>query len=255
MQLNKPLVTIIMTVYKRSDWFLTQLEGLKQQTIPHEIWVDYTIPEGGQQYDLQQVAPDCKFNTHPNQNLKYHGRFYYGLNAQTPYVFIIDDDILPGRDYLKNCISIIKEKGECLLTPYGVKINPKSQSYENVTRCGWHDIVHNRPYDYCKEVDMAGHSWFIKRETLKYVAYEQPYTYQTGEDLHFSYCVHKYGNIPIYATPHPSHKPEIWGCDPEYGMKIGNDNNASYKQNNFIKLRNDIVKHQIKNGWKLVRNK
>jgi hypothetical protein len=50
-------------------------------------------------------------------------------------------------------------------------------------------------------------------------------------------------------------EPENWSCDYNKGIKMGNDNNATWRQNNHLPIRNSSVKYYLDNGWKLVNDK
>ena len=243
------MVTVILNVYKRKEYFKQQVESIKNQTIPVDIWVDFT-PQSKDELSLIDEFPDLKFSIRWNQNLKYHGRFNYALNADTEYIFVCDDDIIPGKDYLKHCIETMEKYGDCLLTTYGVILNPKSNGYNVLSRIGWHSMN-----DTPKIVDMAGHSWFFKKKHLKYLNYEEPITRDNGEDLHFSYMLKKYAGIPIIVPAHNKNEPDKLGCNPVLGNKFGMDEHSTWKKSNHIPLRNKIVETYRKDGWKLVMEK
>jgi hypothetical protein len=247
-------VTVILNVYKRPQYLKEQIEAFKNQTVPCDIWIDYTVPEGEQMYDLSSIAPNAKITTRTNQNLFHIGRFFYGLNVQSKYVFICDDDIIPGKNYLQYCINIIENEGNCILTGYGLKFDRNIPRYHAIEKYGWHSLTEGG-FNESKEVDMAGHSWFMKRSSLSYITREIPYSFENGEDLFFSYVIQKYGNIPIKVPPHKPNEPENWSCDPNKGMKMGNDNNATWRQSNHTPIRDSSVKHYLDNGWKLVNDR
>jgi len=247
-------VTVILNVYKRLDYLEDQLESIRNQTVPTDIWIDYTVPEGESMYDLTEIAPDAKITIHVNQNFHHIGRFYHAFNSQTPYIFIIDDDIIPGNNYIQHCLDTMEQVGDCVLTTYGLILNPRIPKYDPIKRFGWHNLLSNGlGFKSPQKVDMAGHSWFFKKSTLKYITYEDPIVQNNGEDLHFSYCCNKYGNLPIIVPSHEKNKPENLGCDIVKGIKYGNDNHATWKKKDHQTLRDSIVKHQIENGWKLVK--
>ena len=246
-------VTVILNVYKRLDYLHDQLESIRNQTVPVDIWIDYTVPAGEPMYDLTEIAPDAKITTHVNQNFHHIGRFYHALNVQTPYIFIIDDDIIPGINYIQHCLDTMNQVGDSVLTAYGLILNPEIKKYKPIKRLGWHSLLNNSAgFNSPQQVDMAGHSWFFKKTTLKYITYEEPIVQNNGEDLHFSYCCSKYGNLPIIVPSHEKNKPENWSCDVTKGMKYGNDEYATWRRDSHQTLRDSIVQHQINNGWKLL---
>jgi hypothetical protein len=247
-------ITVILNVYKRPQYLKEQIKAFESQTIPCDIWIDYTVPEGEPMYDLSSIAPNAKITTRTNQNLFHIGRFFYALNAQTEYLFICDDDQLPGKNYLQHCINIIENEGDCVLTGYGLRFDRNIPRYHAVEVYGWHNI--NRGgFNTSKEVDMAGHSWFMKRSSLSYITRETPYSFENGEDLFFSYIINKYAKIPIKASPHKINEPENWSCDYNKGMEMGNDIHSTWRLSNHVSIRSKSLRHYLDKGWKLVNDK
>ena len=247
------LVTTVLNVYKRPEYLSSQYQAIKNQSIDSSVWIDYTVPEGEQMYDLRSVAPTAKVTTRVNQNLYHFGRFFYALNSNTEYVFICDDDILPGQDYLKHCIETINTIGNCVVTGYGLRFDRSIPEYKAVEKYGWHNIA-TGGLDIPVQVDMGGHSWFMKRETLNFILREMPLSFKNGEDLHFSYMLNKYSKIPLIVPPHKLDEPKTWSCDYEKGMMMGNDDNATFRRPDHTSLRTEAVQYYLNNDWKLYRD-
>jgi hypothetical protein len=247
-------ITTVLNVYKRPQYLSRQIESIENQTIPSDIWIDYTVPKGKQMWDLNFIAPNAQITTRINQNFYHIGRFFYALNAQTEYVFICDDDILPGKNYLQHCINIIENEGDCVLTGYGLRFDRNIPRYQAVETYGWHSLPDNG-FNESKEVDMAGHSWFMKKSTLLNITREIPYSYKNGEDLFFSYIVNKYAQIPIKVPPHNINDPHNWSCNYKLGWEMGNDEHATWRLNDHLPIRNETIKYYLNKGWKLTTDK
>ncbi len=241
------MITVILNCYKRPQYLKEQIEAIRKQTIPpDDIWIWYNKPEDGIQYDLSEY--DCKVAT-VNHNFKFHGRFAFGLLAQTEYVAFFDDDTIPGNQWFENCLDTINNGYDGILGSTGVLLN--HNHYSGNTKYGWTSNHNNEVV----EVDLVGHSWFMKKEYLKYLWYEDPVSWENGEDMQLSYLAQKYGNINTYVPPHPNKNKELWGSLPELGVSYGNDNNASWRKKTHNTLRDNIVKAQITRGWILVKDK
>ena len=93
---------------------------------------------------------------------------------------------------------------------------------------------------------MAGQSWFMKKSSLKYIAYEEPYSWKNGEDLHFSYMLRKYSNIPIKVASHKQDEPQNWSNDPKYGYR-GRDEVATWKRGDHKPIRDKAVDYYERN--------
>ena len=85
------MITVILNVYKRPQYLASQIEAFNNQTVPCNIWIDYTVPEGEEVLDLASMYPNVKVTTRTNQNLFHIGRFFYALNVviKNDLIFIL----------------------------------------------------------------------------------------------------------------------------------------------------------------------
>ncbi len=240
-------ITVILNCYRRPEYLKEQIKAIKDQTKePHEIWVWVNYHEDNRDYDFDNLDVDRVFKN--NYNWKYFGRFSAAMLAKTKYIALFDDDTIPGTKWFENCIDSMNTK-EGIMGGAGVVL--KHDIYQDHNRFGWSsknkEIV---------EVDLVGHAWFFKKEWLKYLWIEEPLTWENGEDIHFAYTAQKHGKIKSYCPPHPEN--EIEKHSSLKGYQYGVDDKASSATRNhqiFYKQRNDIVKHAIENGWKILKNR
>lgn len=241
-------ISVILNVYKRPHVLETQIQAIKNQSIPinsENIHIWYNYSDSGQKYPIDKNIKYyiCNWNT------KFWGRFTLPLILGTEYIAIFDDDTIPNVDWFKNCLETIENQKTCgILGGSGVIL--KNKSYEPFEKVGWNGLH----LDITKEVDLVGHAWFFKQEWSKYLWYEKPSTWDNGEDIMFSFLAQKYGNIKTFVPPHSEKNKSYWCCDSEYGLKYGNDENASWIKNNHYEDRNNICVYCIDNGWKTVNN-
>jgi hypothetical protein len=86
----------------------------------------------------------------------------------------------------------------------------------------------------------------MKRSTLKYLWYEDPISWDNGEDIQLSGFAYKYGGIKTAVPPHPPSDRTLWGSIiPNYGF----DKAASHWKSNHLELRNSIATTLMKNGY------
>lgn len=237
------MITVIMTAYNRPYTLEQQYAAIKNQTVgPSKIYLWYNKPPESEHAKFEKPDIDvikCDFNA------KFFGRFAWAFMASTPYIAIFDDDTIPGKRWFENCLETEKSQPGIMGT-IGVILQGKK--YSPYTKVGWHTGNSNP-----EEVDLVGHAWFFRKEYLKYMWQEEPFSYDNGEDIHFSYTAQKYGEIQTIVPPHPKDNHQLWGSIPDLGSKYGNDANANYKKSNHGSLRNEIAEHCIKNGWKTVK--
>jgi len=255
------MITVILNGYKRGKQLNEQLEALEKQTVkPSEILVWYNNPGTDDiNYDIGTKVPVA----YCNYNFGVWARFAYAFMAQNPYVCVFDDDTIPGSKWLENCLNTM-ENHEGLLGTVGLLYtNPlppeQSSYYESYIRYGW---IPGGQSNVPIQVDLVGHSWFFKKEWLSHMWREIPNPkYNTcGEDMHFSYMLQKYANIPTYVPPHPIDDKEMWGS--LKGSEYGGDNNSMWETNQlsiqgtpFKQLMNEYFHEQRKKGWKLINEK
>lgn len=78
---------------------------------------------------------------------------------------------------------------------------------------------------------------------------EEPLSWDTGEDIQFSYLAQKYGGIKTYVPPHPPGNTDLWGSI--QGALHGNDAVATYlTKTDHYSARNACVTKAIDGGWK-----
>lgn len=250
-------ISVILNVYKRPYTLKTQIEAVlaTELVLPEDIHVWINTPEAG--HNSEETARIIAFAAnysdkikiyHCNHNTKFWGRFTIPLLCRTPYIAMFDDDVVCGKDWLKNCMNnIVGEDG--ILGGSGIIVHGKG--YRPNTVVGWNGQRSNEK----TYVDLVGHAWFFKKETAKAMFMEEPPSWENGEDMFFSYAAQKHLGLKTYVPPHPPRQREMWSNVPGRDNQWGFDNNAhSLTQKNHIQLRNKIVSDLIDRGWKTVRN-
>jgi glycosyltransferase involved in cell wall biosynthesis len=246
------MITAILTIYNRPTTIIKQLECLYAQTVvPTEIWVwkNQSPTNKNQQRCLMEVStkyPDVKI-IDSHHNFKYHGRFAIAQLTQTEYIAIIDDDMFPDRKWFENCL-VSMEKKDGIMGGMGVKI--LGEHYLPHERFGWNDTRSN----HIERVDVCCQSWFFRKKWLKYLWFEEPLSWDNGEDIQFSYLAKTYGNINSYIPPHPLWDTGLWASDNTISDEFAADQNSTWRMKNHFDLRNYICNEYIKRGWKLTRN-
>ena len=237
------MISVVLNGYKRAEYLDLQIKSIKEQSVKVKeilIWQNY-YKNFNNKIDKKIVHANC------NQNLGVWSRFAFALNSNSNFVCVFDDDTIPGKNWLKNCMECMNAK-PALLGARGVRF-ASNKKYIVGQEFGW-----NNPNDKIEKVDIVGHSWFLKREWLSTFWRELPSLKQSkyvGEDIHFSYVLKKYLNIDTYVPPHPKEDRSKWGSDPYYAMKIGTDKFAISYNTKRQKEMDDILIKYISKGFKL----
>lgn len=215
-------VTVILNVYKRQQHLKEQFDAIINQTKkPEKIF----IWNNGATYDFSP------YKKHPlvtffdvNKNMGVWPRFIIGLTSTTDYICVFDDDTIPGKKWLENCLNTIKTY-DGILGTIGLILNPGDQY--TFRRVGWAE-----PNETTVEADIVGHSWFFKKKYLEEYVRELPniqQLYNVGEDMHFTYVLQKYKYLKAYVPPHPKNNLELWGSNPQKAYKYGTEAVSIYE--------------------------
>ena len=96
-------VSVVLNVYKRSGYFAEQIRALLEQSVaPFEI----LVWENGEER-VPDEYKDRVTVTRAEKNFGVWARFSYALNAKGDYVLMLDDDTVPGRRWIENCLNTL----------------------------------------------------------------------------------------------------------------------------------------------------
>ena len=220
-------IVAILTAYKR-DYFKEQINALLQQSIKPEKIIIFNNGTLDLRY-LKEMYGEIIALINSDLNTKYWGRFVIANLCNTEYVLMLDDDTIPGSLWVENCLRLCNEKN-CIVTGNG-------RSVDNKTCWGDDGYVENDT-----KVGFGGHSWFYKKEWLKYFITEKPLNYDTGEDLTFSALCKLKAGIETWV-------PKQMGESSAHKSSYSGDKHASFLQNNWDETRNNMCEYFINKGW------
>lgn len=197
---NIPKVTVILNHFKRKT-LCAQLDSLLHQTLPfHHVWVlSFGSPN---EQSLKRIVDSynnsrISFIT-SSYDFKYYGRFQMALQTEGDLVYILDDDMIPGRKMLQilsHVAGMEKYKNSVLgsigrILPFRQKdyTFPSYRKFRS-KEAGLYlpDPAYDITIDRVVQVDFLSSSWFLSSELIKTLFIEKPFTFMTGEDLHLRY--------------------------------------------------------------------
>jgi hypothetical protein len=245
-------LTVILTVWKRNH-LQEQINALFHQTVlPSYVW----IYQCGNYVNLTKCLKKypCIEWIKSSVNLKYFGRHTLAKHAETAYTWILDDDIIPGKRWIENCLEICDAK-DAIVCRSGRIIPPgdlfpgvvKDQHYLKQYFIGDNKLVNG--INICEEntiVDYGCSSFFFKTEWEQHFWSIWPNTFQNGEDMHLSASC-KIRNDILTIVPKQTSTENSGNLKPAYSF----DDHASWKKKGFNKEREGVVRYLIKEmGWK-----
>jgi hypothetical protein len=226
---NQYNIVAILTAYKR-DYFKEQINSLINQTMKPEKIIIFNNGELDLNYLKGMYGPIVSI-INSDLNTKFWGRFAIANLLNSTYILMLDDDTIPGSQWIDNCLRLCEDKN-CIVTGNG-------RSIDNMISLGDSGRV-----DEDTKVGFGGHSWFYKKEWLQYFITEKPLNYDTGEDITFSALCKLKGNIDTWI-------PKQSGETSAHKNSYADDQHASFKQNNWDETRNDMCKYFIEKGWSI----
>jgi len=236
-----PTVTVVMNVYKRAANFEIQLDAIRGQTHPVNqilVWEN-----GAQSPPPNNVKSFV--TSRSTKNLGVWARFAFALNAKTDFVWIIDDDTIPGRGWLENAIHTF-ESTPGIIGSRGLRFHSKS-SYVLYDEFG-----PRNPSDQAQEVDIVGHNWIFPTAWLGEFWSELSNRYPSdlaGEDIHLSYAIGKHLGLGTFVPPHPASNTDLWGELPGKTHLDGTDDDAISRDPKSLKKFEEAYRHYIRLGF------
>ncbi|XP_026665082.2 uncharacterized protein LOC103719835 [Phoenix dactylifera] len=256
---NVPKITVILNHFKRKT-LCAQLDSLLNQTLPfHHVWVlSFGSPN---ELSLKRIVESYN---HPRisfissgYDFKYYGRFQMALQTEADFVYILDDDMIPGKKMLEILAHVggtEKYKNSVLgsigrILPFRQKdfTFPSYRKFRS-KEAGLYlpDPAYDITVERIVQVDFLSSSWFLSAELVKALFIETPFTFMTGEDLHLSYQLQKYRNAGSFVLPVDPNDKETWG-DSEHRLAYVSETTVIFKD--IVQVRDDQWWRALSSGY------
>ncbi|GMI92119.1 hypothetical protein like AT5G60700 [Hibiscus trionum] len=250
---NRPKVTVLLNHFKRKT-LCSQLDSLLQQSLPfHQVWVlSFGSPNEHSLKRIVESYNDSRISfISSSYDFKYYGRFQMALQTEADLVYIVDDDMIPGKKMLQILSHVAgteKYKNSVLgsigrILPFRQKdfTFPSYRKFRS-KEAGLYlpDPAYDITVQKIVQVDFLSSSWFLSAELVKALFIETPFTFMTGEDLHLSYQLQKYRNAGSFVLPVDATDKETWG-DSEHRLAYVSETTVIFK---------DIVQVRDEQWWR-----
>ncbi|KAI3849690.1 hypothetical protein MKW98_026604 [Papaver atlanticum] len=254
-----PKVTVILNHFKRKT-LCSQLDSLLHQTLPfHNIWVlSFGSPNELSLKRIVESYNDSRISfISSSYDFKYYGRFQMALQTESDLVYILDDDMIPGKkmlEILSHVAGTEKYKNSVLgsigrILPFRQKdyTFPSYRKFRS-KEAGIYlpDPAYEITVDKIVQVDFLSSSWFLSAELIKTLFIETPFTFMTGEDLHLSYQLQKYRDAGSFVLPVDPNDKETWG-DSEHRLAYVSETTVIFKD--IITVRDDQWWKALSTGY------
>lgn len=237
-------VTVILNGFKRKHTLKQQIESLKNQSYPIERIVYFTLKSDVLE-DYEYLRKENVELIECSNNYGVYGRFSIALNFDSDFIYIMDDDIIPGSNFIKTCV-------HCCLNKTGIygssglrrrKDADFNQLHDLFDFFGWIQVWWGNEGNLEPvEVSYLCNGWFFPSYVLhdfwregifKGLASDR----KIAEDMHLSYTAWKYSGIKSYVVPQHKYDHSMHGniC----GVDYSEDESAIHLDETLLKKMND----------------
>ena len=226
---------MILTVFKRGHLLREQLRRLAASSLrPAAVWVWQTGAHTDVRPILREAYPSAALIQVTGHDFMYHGRFLPALQAETQHLCILDDDALPGREYLASGLAELARLG-----PRGaVGCDGRSAVYAG-PRFSSFSYEHG-------DVDFPIHCYLFRTELARAFWALPPYTFTNGEDIQFGAALQIVARARMHVPPEA--RGEARG-DTSDGT-LGIDAVAAHKRKGHHEVRAELVRYWMSLGWR-----
>ena len=243
MRKKRPTVTAVLNVFRRQANFSDQLEAVKKQS--HAVSEILVWCNSQFEFDESRESNPPVIFARCSENLGVWARFAFALNAKSEFIWIIDDDTIPGILWLQNALDTFG------LQP-GVVGSRGLRFASTDSYLLYEEFGPQVPNDARQMVDLVGHNWIFPREWLSYFwgNYSKAFGSRlVGEDLHLAFTVKQQLGLTGVVPPHPETKIAQWGEINLGDDSPGNDEAAISKRRDSLRLFEQAYKHYVSLGF------
>ncbi len=197
--------TALITTWKRTAYLEEQLNAIAKQSVPPTAII---LLQNESHIEIDRALLDrfgAKLIRSDINSL--YTRWVMGYLADTRYICVFDDDVIPGAKWIENCIRA-SDENNALVGPSGRIANPgNSPAWINV------DPSYNNHlniYVSCAERDVfcdwVCNSYFFRTDWVKYIVSAQRYmgTHETFDDIQLATTLLRFGRIRTVVAKQPS---------------------------------------------------
>ena len=236
-------VSVVMNVFRRGPNFGAQISAIRSQT--HQVNEILVWENGADKSGFELNQDESVWGARSSRNLGVWARFAFALNAKSDFVWIIDDDSIPGPRWLESVL------GEFVKSP-GVYGSRGLRFFGSSSYSLYEEFGPHRNNSITEQVDIVGHNWVFPRTWLQYFWAEYGDAFQSdlaGEDIHLSFAVQKHLGLGTFVPPHPPSNHDLWGEVPNLAALDGTSNQAISKQPKSLKRFENAYAHYISRGF------
>lgn len=236
-------VSVIMNIFRRGPNFADQISAIRSQT--HKVSEILVWENGADKSGFELSQDQSVWGARASRNLGVWARFSFALNSKSDFVWVIDDDSIPGPMWLESVLD------EFAKAP-GVYGSRGLRFFGTSSYSLYEEFGPNKNNSKTEQVDIVGHNWVFPRSWLQYFWAEYGNAYSSdlaGEDIHLSFAVQKHLGLGTFVPPHPPSNQDVWGEVPKLAKLDGASSEAISRQPKSLKRFEDAYSHYISLGF------
>jgi len=208
-QVQQEDVTVILTTFERPAYLRRQLQALRSQTVQaKELWI--WANAGEIQQDARTLSSVHALVFRCNGNLSGWPRFERALRANTKYVCILDDDTIPGPQWLEAAIERIRiaEKDPDMGT---ICVAAAGEIFRQDDASSSFNVGPQSPRGEEIEVDIGRQGWVFNKDLLRpFIVNQVPGDGRVGWDFHLAVNL-QLQDVLTVVLPYEEGNTSQWG--------------------------------------------
>lgn len=239
------MITAVLNVFKRQQNLTKQISAIQSQSVKPDKLVIWRNDQG-EKLDLKPQIPFVVVQS--SENLGVWARFTICREFKSSHYYILDDDTIPGKFWLENCLKNY-ESVPGVYASHGF-IFKRPEINESTFRQR-DQIGARRRFIKTMPVDWPGHSWFFDRETLlEALKIETCGCIIAGEDAHLAFTSQQMGR-GSFVPAHGQNR-DTWGSTK---IELGEDKAAAWRIQGQTKNMVNCINYYQSLGWKFLCEK
>ena len=231
-------ITAILTVWKRAT-LEGQLAALREQSLPPTAIRIYHCGDHIDPVAVLRTVDWARVDyVRCDIDFGFFGRFALATLATTAFVAVIDDDMIPGREWFAYALDRHRHH-RAVIAGQGFVLPRHCLDVRHVLQAARDGRV-----DRDMAVDFGGCSWFFPTAWSQRLWTVPPVHLRNAEDMHFSAAMAQAG-VPT-VVPAQRTIERLASCAPN----IGGDDVAAWRRNGYAQERNSTLAYLVANGWR-----
>lgn len=231
-------ITAILTVWKRAT-LERQLAALQGQSLPPTVIQIYHCGNHIDPAAALRIVDWARVDhVRSDVDFGFFGRFALAALASTAFVAVMDDDMIPGREWLAYTLDRHRHH-RAVIAGQGFLLPRHCFDVRHALQAARDGRV-----DRDMAVDFGGCSWFFPAAWAQRMWTVPPVHLRNAEDMHFSATMGQAGVPTVVPAQQTSER--MANC----AANLGGDDVAAWRREGYAQERNATLAYLVAKGWR-----